>query len=64
LGVNGDGFFFWEIAMTDSSTGSSYIWRETSTTLRVAKGWNYVAIHFDEIYDYAYVRMYLRTENH
>ena len=50
--------------MTDSSTGSSYIWRETSTTLRVAKGWNYVAIHFDEIYDYAYVRMYLRTENH
>jgi hypothetical protein len=32
--------------------------------LKVAKGWNYVAMHFDEIYDYVYIRMYLRTEFH
>lgn len=64
LGVDGDGYFFWEIGMQDTSTSSSYIWRETTTTLKVAKGWNYVAIHFDEIYDYVYIRMYLRTEFH
>ena len=64
LGVNGDGFFFWEINMVDSSTGTGYVWRETTTTLKVAKGWNYVGMHFDEIYDYSYIRMYLRTEFH
>lgn len=67
LGVNGDGYFYWEIAMKDTSTypfDTAYIWRETTTTLKVAKGWNYIAMHFDEIYDYAYIRMYHRTEFH
>lgn len=64
LGVNGDGYLFWEIGMRDTSYNTEYIWRETTSTLKVAKGWNYVAIDFDEIYDYTYFKMYLRTEFH
>lgn len=65
LGVNGDGYLFWEIGMQDTSNyNTEYIWRETTTTLKVEKGWNYVAIDFDEIYDYTYIKMYLRTEYH
>ena len=30
--------------------------------MKVAKGWNYVAILIDEIYEYSYATMYLRNE--
>jgi hypothetical protein len=30
----------------------------------VGKGWNYVAFNMDEIYDYSYLTIYLRTELH
>jgi hypothetical protein len=40
----------------------NYVWRERATTLKVAKGWNYIAIHVDEIYDYSYLTVYLRNE--
>lgn len=35
-----------------------------ATTLQVRRGWNYIGIHFDEIYEFTYVNMYHRSEEH
>ena len=44
--------------------GNIFTHRETTTTLKVEKGWNYIAIHCDEIYEYSYFTMYHRNELH
>lgn len=36
--------------------------KEKATNLKVAKGWNYVAVLIDEIYEYSYLTMYSRSE--
>lgn len=60
IGVQADGYVFLEIKMYNNGVWVTY--RETTTNLQVQKGWNYIGIHVDEIYEYSYVYMYLRTE--
>lgn len=62
VGVQGDGYVFLEIAMNVNNDAAPVYYRETATTLQVKKGWNYIAIHIDEIYEFSYVTMYLRNE--
>ena len=64
IGVQGDGYFFIEIAMNNNDDSVPVYYYETTTTLQVKKGWNYFAIHVDEIYEYSYVTMYHRSEQH
>jgi len=35
-----------------------------ATNLFVKRGWNFVAIHFDEIYEFTNINMYHRSEEH
>ena len=60
LGVQGDGYIFIEIKMYNN--GAYVTYRETTTNCKVQKGWNYLGIHVDEIYEYSYVYIYHRTE--
>jgi hypothetical protein len=44
--------------------GITTYYKETTTTLLVKKGWNYIGFHADEIYEYTYVTIYHRSEQH
>ena len=44
------------------NNGVDVYYKETTTNLQVQKGWNYIAMHVDEIYEYSYVAMYHRSE--
>jgi hypothetical protein len=61
--VNADGYVYFEMLTRNTATDYLYLFREYTTTMKVQKGWNYIAMLFDEIYDYTYITMYLRTEN-
>ncbi len=62
IGVQGDGYIYYELGLYDN--GAAILVSETTTTLQVKKGWNYVGMMVDEIYEYSYVTMYLRNEWH
>jgi hypothetical protein len=60
--VQGDGYYFIEIRLYNQTTGTESLIKEKATNLKVAKGWNYVAVLIDEIYEYSYLTMYSRSE--
>ena len=62
LGVQGDGYYFIEIRLYNQTTNTESLIKEKATNLKVAKGWNYVAVLIDEIYEYSYLTMYSRSE--
>ena len=64
FGVQGDGYIYFEIRMYDDTIPTEILYRETTTTLKVQKGWNYIGFHLDEIYEYSYMTIYLRNEGH
>lgn len=64
FGVQGDGYVYFEIRLYDDSSYSEILYRETTTTLKVKRGWNYIGFHMDEIYEYSYLTVYLRNEDH
>lgn len=60
--MQGDGYFYIELTTTDNA--ATVYNKETTTTLQAKKGWNYIAVHADEIYEYTYITMYHRSEQH
>ena len=64
LGTNGDGNIYLELRTWDSNFDGDVMNKVVATTTRVRKGWNYVAIHVDEIYRYTFVTIYHRSEEH
>lgn len=55
---------YFELRLYDDATNSEIVYRETTTTLKIRKGWNYLAFHMDEIYEYSYLTIYHRSEEH
>eukprot|EP00347_Sterkiella_histriomuscorum_P005396 403356774 len=62
IGVQGDGYIYLEIRLVDNEANVAY--KEKTTNMQVKTGWNYVALLVDEIYEFSYVYMYHRSENH
>jgi hypothetical protein len=55
---------YFELRLWDDAANTEVVYRETTTTLKVRKGWNYLAFHLDEIYEYSYLTIYHRSEEH
>ena len=64
MGTTGDGHIYLELRTWDPNTDFDKMNKIVATSTRVRKGWNYVAIHVDEIYRYTYITMYHRSEEH
>ena len=65
LGVQGDGLFFFEARMVHDAAGNNdFMHYVVATNLQVRRGWNFIAIHFDEVYEITTVNMYHRSEEH
>jgi hypothetical protein len=65
LGVQGDGLFFFEARLAHDTGGSSdFMYYVVATNLQARRGWNFIAVHFDEVYEITTVNMYHRSEEH
>lgn len=40
------------------------MYQVVATNLRARRGWNYIGIHFDEVYEISSVNVYHRSEEH
>ena len=58
--VDGDGYYSISIKLIDNEDRITYY---KKSDLKVSIGWNFVAVYWDDIYEFTYMTMYSRNED-